>query len=484
MAAGPVHDLIARLEREGIAVLHWKSNEHLEAALTGETDLDLLVEDVDDARIERILSELGFIRMRLQDSVMFPGRSGYVGLDDTTGVQYHLDVHTRLVLGEQLVKNHHLPVEEWLFAGARRLHGMPVPDAAKEFAILYLRTLFKTTTRQRLRSALTGRSALPGSIQQELDWLGVQVTEDELHAVVTSSGLDISGDELAEFHRAALAHAVDWRYLGRQKRSIKRRLRRYQRQSAVVAKGKQWVRRLRASRPFRRLGLGVKPKTLVGRGAVIAVVGADGSGKTRLTRDLQAWISWKLRVRHVYYGQPKSGIVFKGLNKPGSMLRRREATGKPGGAILSRVTRSTEAAKWVVLAWRRRRLAQLAKRNAAAGIVVIAERYPLREFHQMVAPMDGPRLQGGRPTRRMARFELRHYTAIPEPDLVIVLKTRLETLRERKLDLTVEEHQAKVDAIQTLRPGPGRVVIDAGQPYEEVLLEAKVAVWEALRASP
>lgn len=91
--------------------------------------------------------------------------------------------------------------------------------------------------------------------------------------------------------------------------------------------------------------------------------------------------------------------------------------------------------------------------------------------------MDGPRLQ---PDRPFARSELRHYLAIEPPELTIVLKTNLQTLRDRKLDLTVEEHIVKVAAVETLQANPNRVLIDAGQPYEEMLLAAKSAIWKAI----
>ncbi len=114
-------------------------------------------------------------------------------------------------------------------------------------------------------------------------------------------------------------------------------------------------------------------------------------------------------------------------------------------------------------------------------MTVIAERFPLAEFYPMSEPMDGPRLQGS--SGGTARRELAIYRGIEPPDLTIILQTDLGTLRDRKLDLTLEEHTAKVEAVAGLTPGPGRVIIDAGPPYERVLLEAKAAVWEAILAT-
>ena len=124
-------------------------------------------------------------------------------------------------------------------------------------------------------------------------------------------------------------------------------------------------------------------------------------------------------------------------------------------------------------------MASEATSEAVEGQVVIAERYPLQEFHSMATPMDGPRLQ---PDRPLAGTELRQYRAIGDPDLTLVLDTDVEVLRGRKLDLTVEEHHQKVEAVRRLQPSPGRIVVDAARPYEEVLLVAKTSIWEAIVA--
>jgi hypothetical protein len=230
---------------------------------------------------------------------------------------------------------------------------------------------------------------------------------------------------------------------------------------------------------MRRFGLGLPPRHLAGVAPLIAAVGADGSGKTRLTKDLENWLSRKLVVRHVYFGQPKSGILFKLLNKPGSLSRKRGEAGKSAGPM-GFVARYSDAAKWVALAHKRRRLAIDARESCQRGEVVIAERFPLHEFFSMDTPMDGPRLQ---PDGPFARSELKQYRAIEPPDMTIILRADIQTLRARKLDLTLEEHLPKVAAVESLAAHDRRVVIDAGRPYEEVLLEAKATIWKALRES-
>jgi len=464
--------LFDALDAGGVDYTHWKSNEHLHAAVRGQTDLDLLVRAEHRDTFRSIVERREFVTMLAPEVRRVPGLESFLGFDETTGSLLHLDVHYRLVLGEQLIKNHHLPVEEWLLAESSRLEGVRIPAPPREFLLLYVRAMLKTTGRQFLRSRIKGGSPLPDRILKEARWLGDQVDDASLVAAAETSGLGVTADEVAEFHRRAGDADIDWRYVLDRKRSLRKRLRRYERLPRYRAVPKRLWLRFRSTRPAKRLGWGIPPRRLPGAAPLIAVVGADGAGKSRLTRDLESWLGWKLTVRHIYFGQPKTGVVFKVLNKPGSMARK-----SGGGGVFGRVARYTDALKWMMLARKRRNRADSARAASRAGEVVIAERFPLREFHSMDTPMDGPRLRPGDP---LAGLELSQYAAIDAPDLTLVLDTDVDILRDRKLDLTVEEHHAKVDAIRSLAPGPGRIVIDAGMAYEQVLLDAKTAIWRAI----
>ena len=476
------------LDAGHVDYVSWKSNEHLAEALRGETDVDLLISSEHHRRFVAIVDRLGFVEMRLPQARHVPGLTGYLGYDGSSGVLLHLDVCYRLILGEQLIKNHHLPLEEWLLTDSDELVGVRVPSPAREFLILYVRAMLKTTARQLFRAARRGGSPFPERIQREASWLAGRIDSSEAIEVAASSDLGIAAEELVEFRSRALERRFDWRYVAERKRSLRQRLRRYERSPRWGALSRKLALRLRTSRPIRMLGFGIGPRRLVRRAPLIAVVGADGAGKTRLTRDLTAWLGGKLVVHHVYFGQPKTGSVFKLLRKLGNVTRWTPRDGRdvrPPTArrLLLRFGRYTDDVNWVVLAKRRRRLAAGARAVCRSGEIVIAERFPLEQFRSMATAMDGPRLvrAEGSFIRLLARAESRSYDSIDAPDLVLALSTDLDTLRERKMDLSMEEHSAKAEAVQALEPGPGVVVIDAGKPYVDVLAEAQASVWRALR---
>lgn len=473
-------ELFSEMDRAGIRYAHWKSNEHLLEALSGKTDLDLLVDPLDRELFEAVVASFGFVRMKLPRARYFPGRRGFLGFDRETGRLIQLDVHHALILGEQLVKNHRLPIEDSLLANTIKLCEVRVPISALETVVFYIRVCLKTTLRQCLTSAIKGSSAVPRNIEREASWLANRVTAEQLADALASLDLPLSVDEIEEFHRRVSSGRLDWRYLQRAKRSLLRRLRPYQRRSTLVAWLLKGALRVRSSRIGRRVGLGIPPKTLDKDAPVVAVVGADGSGKSRLTSDLAEWLGWKLAVRHLYFGQPKNSLVFKLLNKPGSLARRSTTRGEAKGA-LSRGASVGDSVKWLYLANRRRRMSARARREARQGKVVIAERFPLREFWQMEVPMDGPRLTSN--ASWLAGLERRLYEAVASPDLVLVLAADLDTLRRRKTDIPLSEHLAKAEAVAAIQSTSRVHVIDAGQPYEVVLRQAKQRVWEEIVAT-
>jgi hypothetical protein len=467
-----VRDVLAELDDEGIRWCHWKSNEHVIAGLRGETDLDLLVSPEAEQACDRILRQHGYVEAVNPPSRRIPGLKDYLGVDPSTGTVSHLHVHHRLVLGERHVKEHHLPLEDWLLSSDERRHGVRVPRPEQELVLLYIRAVLKSDTLSALKDGLRGRSPVPRAIREEIRHLSSRTTEQAVVDALHESGLPLHSADLRDFLRRAAQNRLDAAYLRRAKGDLLRRLRDFERHSHAVASVRRVGYRVRFDSRAQRL-LPVRRKRLSDSGLYIAIVGADGSGKSRLASDLLPWLSRKLDVLPLYFGQPKGQPTWRAIRR----ARRLIATAP------ARVGRAAwldhwDTATWLYLALRRRRLDLAAWRHRRRGGVALAERFPLPEFRTMTLPMDGPRLAGR--TSLAARLEAGCYAAVRRPDLVIALVADLDLLRSRKPETDATEHVGKAAALQQLRPGPGLVVIDAAQPYSEVLLAAKRAIREAL----
>lgn len=469
-----VGELLHELDQAGIAFVHWKSNEHLPAALRGETDLDLLVDRGRRHEFEELVADAGFVAIEAPRMRRVPGMQSYLGLDSRSGRLVHLDVHYDLVMGERLIKNHHLPVEGWLIDTPGSLMGVPVPAAEKEFILLYTRSVLKTGPKQFLRAAVKRVSPFPSRIQKEMAWLAARVDEESLERELHEGAVPVRPEAVIEFKRRIETGQLDWRWVLGQRVTVWRALRRHRRHKGLSAVVRRALINLRSSKLGRRLGVGLKRRTISGRGIVVALVGADGAGKSRVAEDITRWLGGKVEVEHLYFGQPKAGLIYSLLAKPGSLVRNR------GIGVFKPVATYTDALRWVAIAARRSRLADRARRRADRGEVVVAERYPLPEFYSMETPMDGPRLHRQSGLLGLRRIESRLYGRIPPPDLTIVLRTDIETLRARKLDLTFDEHLPKVEAVAALEPSDDREVVDAGLPYEEVLDRTKHLIWGRL----
>ena len=104
--------LFDSLEEAGVRHCQWKSNEHLSEALSGLTDIDLLVDKVQAPQCERILAGLTYKRLHSQPWARYPGIEDWLGLDERTGKLVHIHLHYRLLSGAKNVKEQPLPWEK------------------------------------------------------------------------------------------------------------------------------------------------------------------------------------------------------------------------------------------------------------------------------------------------------------------------------------------------------------------------------------
>ncbi len=478
--------LIEALDRDGVLFAHWKSNYFLERGLVGQADLDLLVDISVRADFEVVTRALGFVRLRSPRIRELPNVEHHLGFDAATGSSSHLHVHYALVMGEQRVKGHHPPLEAWLLTDVHRIDGVPVPAPEKELFLLYLRVLMKATLRRTAATAVGRRAhALPDRVLAEGRWLLRRAETFRPRQVAVGAGFTHLQASFAEFVTRLADDRFPARYVLGEKRRVLRAMRPHRRQGAFpsfVRRVHLGLRYARPLRPIRPLPM----KRLLATAPVVKLVGADGSGKTSLARDLTAWLGWKLDVVHLYFGQPKSSPVRQALRRTRYGIREL-ATTAPARSLRRRLgdrgTAALAALEWISIARRRRRGAERAARLASQGTVVLAERFPLPEVSVLMeTPMDGPRLGPDAPFRAAAR-EARIYDQIRVAGPTYLLVADYATLRSRRPHMDEGELRAKVEACQELARRGGCEVVDVARPYAEVLLDLKGRIWRLIEAS-
>lgn len=483
---GPALDLVEALCKtlatEDVVYCHWKSNEALDRSMSGDNDLDLLVARSDQARFLEVLARLGFKAAALPAVREVPAVVHYYGLDEPSGRLVHVHAHFRLVLGDDTTKNFWLPVER-AYLDSSSLDGIfPVPAPEFELAVLVLRLVLKHSSWDAMMQA---RGALAASERRELDWLQERTDWSRVEAVVEEHLPFLvavwpecrravePGCPIAARVRASrrLAHAL--RTCARRPGAQDTTLRLARR---VTWGGRRFVLR----KPVR--------KRLVTGGAVVAIVGGDGSGKSTAVEGVVDWLSRAFVVRQIHLGRPPKSmttLAVKGVLATGRRLgvfQELLAPTAPPSDLTA--APSTAWLAWHVLTARdRHRLYMRSRRVAANGGIVVCDRYPLPELQTM----DGPRTTWARGLPGLTRvgaslveLEARYYSVFTRPDVLAVLRVDPEVAVLRKTD--EEEHyvRRRSTEVWNVTWDDTTVRIDAGRPAAEVLASLRAAVWERL----
>ena len=168
--------LCRSLEADRVRYCHWKSNESIARSASGENDLDLLVARADAERFELILRRLGFKDTDQPAWKRLPGIYHSYGLDPT-GVFVHIHAHYQLVIGDDMTKNIHLPIEAPYLASARSEGTFPIPSTAFELLLFLIRMVVKHSTWD---AFVSFQGSLSKSERRELEDL---VERTDLHEV-------------------------------------------------------------------------------------------------------------------------------------------------------------------------------------------------------------------------------------------------------------------------------------------------------------
>ena len=203
--------------------------------------------------------------------------------------------------------------------------------------------------------------------------------------------------------------------------------------------------------------------------ATIALIGADGAGKTTVTRMLEG--SGLLRFKYLYMGvNTSSSNVALPTSRLADYAKARARRAQPaaagGGQGGDGGTRKKSGAFWAAGRFVNRVAEEWFRQGVSLwyqlrGFTVLYDRHFLFDF----APGIGERTEPL--DKRLHRWLLRH--VYPRPGLVIFLDAPGEVLFSRKGESTIEELERRRQAVLRLGENmPGFVRVDATRPLAEV----------------
>lgn len=484
-----VEKFLAGLHAEAIPYCHWKSTTRIVASLSGETDLDLLVAAERQADCLALLEKLGFRPAIDPLELNLPGICHSFGYDHPSGCLVHIHLHFQLIVGDDLLKNYRLPVDEAFLSSAQLCNGIYVPSAEVEFIIFVLRMVLK----RRLLSVLARFFFLLGnpipilkqfvglkfpvmgaSAQAEFDDLKNRISEAEMGHVLTN-GFPFIDPELFKQCRCSLdANAARFAWLVAGRRLVQS-LSSYRRHSGLTSVIRIFWQafKLRGRGVLHRIvRLNLSGKLSSNGGRIIAFVGGDGAGKTTMVDDTYAWLGRYYSVARLHLGKPSKGIlwyVVLGLMKGRALIPAK------AGDVFHQAVRY-----WLIARYRYKEFRR-AIRLRRRGTVVLLDRVPLPGIQYMdTSRISALKGKQGVLLRLLAAMEEKWHERIVADEL-IVMRLDPKIAAKRRPDDDQELLARRSGEIWNRNwPSAYAHLIDASQPLEKVISTVRPVVWDIL----
>ncbi len=495
-------DLIQRLcqslDAEEISYCHWKSNNALDRSASGDNDLDLLVGRDDVQRFSEILYRLKFKGAEAPPSKQMPGVQDFFGYDSETDKFIHVHAHYQLIVGHDMTKNYHLPVERPYLESAIQSDLFKLPEPAFETIVFVIRMILKHSTWDAI---LRREGKLKVAERQELAYLLTQADQDRINAILKHHLPYISQELFDKCMQALNPESSTWSRVktGHQLQSkLQANTRRPLFDDTLL---KFWRRAILV---IQRRVFKYSPKyRLESGGAMIAIVGGDGAGKSTAINGLCDWFRKNFVSTSVHMGKPPKSLTTLAVRifrKIGNILGLypRIASFQE---TLNQKALVSPGYPWFILeaclARDRYSTYLKSRRFTNNGGLVILDRYPVPQIQIMDGPMsaqfvsqlmDGPQAdrfmsphRDNPLTRFLVKLEQSYYHQIVPPDLLIVLLVDPEIAVQRKTEENADTVRKRSTEIWKINwAGTDAHLIDASQSKTEVLAQLKAQIWSEL----
>jgi thymidylate kinase len=463
----------AELEARALTCCQWKGHRSRRWA-TGEGDLDLLVSRVAASTLAVVLARLGFKPRAATPGQEATGVVSFLGHDAASGRLVHVHVHHDVVVGPSWRTHYRLPLARAVLDGATRQVPLPFPVPAPELDLVLtvVGLMLRFTPLDLLRR---GEPTWLRRRRWALDQAEAEVSQPAVTRALAAHLPEVGGALFAACRDALRPGRPAWRRLLLRAR-LAWRLRAHAHRPPLAATVEVVLRGL-----FGRIGLrGFDTSHLVSGGAVVALVGGDGAGKSTCAAALAEWLAPQLAVRHLHLGRPPRSPVTLAIGAALKTARAVERLARRAAVVSAHL----ELGRAVCDGWDRYRAYRKARKAAAAGAVVICERHPIPENRLLVGPS---RAQGvalgatGRLADRLRQLEESWYARMARPDLVFVLRLHPDQAVRRKPQEPAEYVRRRATFIWESRwNDSGAHLFDAGRPFPEVCAALKETLWASL----
>lgn len=488
-----IQTMLDMFEENNIVYCHWKSNEHIEEALQGDTDLDILFLPEQRSELERVLSECGLKRFRATPLMQYNAIEDYIGFDVDAAKIWHLHTHYRMTLGEKHLKGY--TVTPWGYTmldnRVKNEFGIYTSCVEDELILFFVRNAMK------LRLRDTFKSISKDDIL-ELEWLLKRVDLEKLKVSLKVYLSEKASDEIL---RLLQKHIDKKAQLKNLYKILCKELALY---TGYTSLASRWHRTKREiywliGAIIRHCGFNTNKayrRVSPAGGCVVAILGCDGAGKSTTIAYLAKEFSKKLDVKTVYLGSGdgSSSLIRKPMkyiaNKVGgkglgkSVENEYKSKSKEKISIKARLYSMAKIIWAYTLAVEKKNKLKEITEARNNGMLVLVDRYPQIEISGC---SDGPLLgryynDSNSMLHSIAEKELNIYKLAYNnpPDLTIKLTVPTEVAIQRKPEMTTEEIERKKNAVMQMSVSRKSIIVDTTESKNKSFGKVMAAIWKEI----
>lgn len=285
-----------------IVYCHWKGNGHLEDALDGKSDFDVLISEDSYEQGCLLLVKAGYMLCNTQVEARYPGIQDWIGVDSANGTMIHIHLHKKMIAGRRGVMEYILPWTDLAFSTRQMDENTGIYLLNPNLEIIMLLMRFGIEHNSKKLKKVNGGWELKSKTKQELNYLRNRINL----AICQNFSMELFPTCYEQILRLIQKENLTSADIKELARIMNKPCKKWLRFSKTTFYFLSWYKPIETKlrRKYINSNLrGVYRKTpYSGRGLSVAFIGKDGSGRTMLAYDIYKWLTWKLDANYIYTG--------------------------------------------------------------------------------------------------------------------------------------------------------------------------------------
>lgn len=423
-----IQTILDELDNKNIDYVHWKSNTNIEKALSGEDDLDILVDPCKKPEVYKLFKKYHIIRGYSEKDSWQNEIFHFFGMDIKKKELVHIHIHFLLEVGYDVDKSVNLPIVNKYIRGRKKYKYIYIPTVENEYVLLIIRLLLKNafvpyflmlpTAQLRLYKSQKSNGIVTGSSYAEFIDLNNRINREKLEETLTDVFPFIEKDFFYECEKVLERNHSLKEYFDYSKK-LKNMLIPYRYHGDLKSFFISFYR-VNKGRWNKFTKNKIKSKKIPENGGrVFAFVGGDGAGKTSNIEKLDKLLERHFYTRVIHIGRPQSNLIstlFLMMSKVFKLIGFNDMR---------------QALIYLAVAYGRKRAFTKALKIKNDGGIAILDRIPL----DGISSMDAPRIHTINKNKNysiLSKLEKNMYSTIRGVDELIVLKLDPKIALERR----------------------------------------------------